>query len=244
MVWTSIKPAKFAYQPGKWIFKPTFQGYLRAVTEYRIPALALNSFIISIVSALIALSIGTLAAYALVRFPGKHNKKTVFFFLMVRVIPPISLILPIFLIGKFFDILDTRIIMIIVYQILCITFSVLMMRGFLQNIPVEYEEAAMLEGCSRLKSFFLVTLPLIKNGLFATGIFLFLYSWKEFTYALFLTSFKARTLPTAVEYFLSTKGVEWNAAMAYGFITILPAIVIAVILRDYMIQGLTFGLSK
>jgi len=244
MAWTSIKPMKFAYQPGKWIFKPTFQGYVGAVTEFRISTLALNSFIISIVSALIALSIGTLAAYALVRFQMKHKKKIVFFFLMARFIPPMALMLPMFLIGNFLGIIDTHIIMIIVYQILCITLTVLLMKGFLQNIPTEYEEAAMLEGCSRLRAFFLVTLPLIKNGLFATGIFLFLYTWKEFEYALFLTSFKARTLPTAAEYFSGAQGVEWNPAMAYGVMTILPALVIAIIFRNYMIQGLTFGLSK
>jgi multiple sugar transport system permease protein len=242
--WTSIKPSKFAYDPGKWIFKPTFEGYLNTMTEYRIPELALNSFIVSGISVLIALSVGTLAAYAMVRYQMKHKKKITFFFLAIRFIPPLTLVLPLFLIGKQLGILDTRIILIISYQILCITFSVLMMKGFLQNIPSEYEEAAMIEGCTRLKAFFLVTLPLVKNGLFATGIFLFLYAWKDFVYAFFLTSFRARTLPTAVEYFLTIKGVNWNAAMAYGFLTILPTLIIAIILRNYMIQGLTFGLSK
>ena len=244
MFWTSIKPRKFAYQPEKWIFKPTFQGYTDALTEHRIPTLAFNSFAVSIVATIIALFIGTLSAYALVRFQMKHKKKLVFFFLMVRFIPPVSLIIPMFLLGKFFGLLDTQLILILVYQILCITFTVLMMKGFLQNIPPYFEEAAMIEGCSRFKSFFLVTLPLIKNGLFATGIFLFLYTWKEFPYALFLTTFNARTLPTAVQYFLGTQGVEWNAAMAYGFMSIIPVLAVAVIFRNYMIKGLTFGLSK
>ncbi len=146
--------------------------------------------------------------------------------------------------GKALGILDTKLILIISYQILCITFAVLMMKGFLAGVPPAYEEAAMLEGCSRLKAFFLVTIPLIKNGLFATGIFLFLYTWKEFEYALFLTTFNGRTLPTAVQYFLGTQGVEWNAVMAYGVMSIIPVLVISVVFRDYMIQGLTFGLSK
>ncbi|MFW5985956.1 MAG: carbohydrate ABC transporter permease [Halanaerobiales bacterium] len=244
MVWTSVKPRKFSYHPGIWRFKPTLQGYVDVLTEHRIPSLALNSFVISVAATIIALVIGTLAAYALVRFNTKHRRKTTLFFLIVRFIPPISLIIPMFLLGKFTGILDTRLILVLVYQILCITFTVLMMKGFLKNIPASFEEAAMLEGCSRLKAFFLVTIPLIKNGLFATGIFLFLYTWKEFQYALFLTSYKARTLPTAVQYFLGTQGVEWNAAMAYGFMSIVPVLVVAVIFRDYMIQGLTFGLSK
>jgi len=244
MVWTSIKPRRYAYQPGKWIFKPSLQGYADAITEHRIPTLALNSLIVSVSSTIIALAIGTLAAYALVRFENKYHNQTIYLFLIVRFIPPVSLIIPLFLLGKFVGILDTRIILILVYQILCITFTVLMMKGFLANIPTDYEEAAMLEGCSRLKAFFLVTIPLIKNGLFATGIFLFLYTWKEFPYALFLTSFKARTLPTAVQYFLGTQGVDWNAMMAYGFMAVIPVLVLALLFRNYMIQGLTFGLSK
>jgi len=244
MFWTSIKPRKYAYQPGKWIFKPTIQGYVTAITEHRIPVLALNSIIVSISSTLLALFVGTIAAYALVRYKTKYRKQTVFLFLFVRFIPPISLVIPVFLLGKFVGLLDSRLILIAVYQILCITFSVLMMKGFLENIPPDYEEAAMLEGCSRIRAFYVATLPLIKNGLFATGMFLFLYTWKEFPYALLLTSFKARTLPTAVQYFLGSQGVKWNSMMAYGFMSVLPVLVLAFIFRDYMIKGLTFGASK
>lgn len=244
MFWTSIKPRLLSYQPGSWIFTPTLEGYRDVLTKHRIPTLTWNSVFISVIATLIALFIGTLAAYALVRYKGKHNKKITLFFLIVRFIPPISLIIPMFLIGKLMGILDTKLILIFIYQILCITFAVLMMKGFLKNIPTSFEEAAMLEGCSRVKAFFLVTIPLIKNGLFATGIFLLLYTWKEFEFALFLTSYNARTLPTAVQYFMGTQGVEWNSAMAYGFMSIIPMLIVAIRFRKYMIQGLTFGVSK
>ena len=244
MIWTSIKPRIYAYQPGEWLFVPTFQGYISVLNQHRINTLFWNSLIISLIATAVALFVGTLAAYGLIRFESRHNRKITLFFLIVRFIPPISLIIPLFFLGKTFGILDSKRFLILVYQILCITFTVLMMKGFLKNIPSAYEEAAMLEGCSRVKAFFLVTIPLIKNGLFATGIFLFLYTWKEFEYALFLTSFNGRTLPTAVQYFLATQGVQWNEAMAYGVMSIIPVLAIAVAFRDYMIQGLTFGLSK
>jgi multiple sugar transport system permease protein len=140
-------------------------------------------------------------------------------------------------------ILDTRWVLILAYQILTITFTILMMRGFIQNVPEEFEEAARIEGCSQFQAFFLITLPLVRGGLFATAVFLFLYSWNEFPYALFLTTFRARTLPTGVEYFLGTQGVDWNAAMAYGFMSVIPVLLAAVFLRRYLIQGLTFGVG-
>jgi multiple sugar transport system permease protein len=241
--WTSIKPKRFAYDPGVWVFMPTFAGYRDAIADYNIPQLALNSVIVSLVTVVLALLIGTVAAYAMVRFRFRGRKASFFYFLAVRFIPPIALVLPLFLLASFVGLLDTRLILILAYQILTITFTILMMRGFIQSVPVELEEAARLEGCSQLQAFVLITLPIVRGGLFATAVFLFLYSWNEFPYALFLTTFRARTLPTGVEYFLGTQGVDWNAAMAYGFMSVIPVLVVAVFLRQYLIQGLTFGVG-
>lgn len=241
--WTSIKPRRFAYDPGAWVFTPTLQGYVDAIQNFNIPQLALNSVIVSVITVTASLLIGTIAAYALVRFRFRFRKASFFLFLAVRFIPPIALVLPMFLLARFLRLLDTHLVLILAYQILTITFTVLMMRGFIQGVPVEYEEAAKIEGCSQLQAFFLITLPMVRGGMFATAVFLFLYSWNEFPYALFLTTFRARTLPTGVEYFLGTQGVDWNAAMAYGFMSVIPVLVVAVVLRRYLIQGLTFGVG-
>lgn len=241
--WTSIKPKTFSYDPGVWIFTPTFAGYRDAILDYNIPQLVINSVIVSLATAALALSIGTIAAYAMVRFRFKLRKASFFYFLSVRFVPPVALVLPIFLLAHFLGLLDTRLILILAYQILTITFTILMMRGFIQSVPPEFEEAAMIEGCSRLQAFVLITLPLVRGGMFATAVFLFLYSWNEFPYALFLTTFQARTLPTGVEYFLGTQGVDWNAAMAYGFMSVIPVLLAAIFLRRYLIQGLTFGVG-
>ena len=125
MFWTSIKPRKFAYVPGKIFFKPTIQGYIEALNSYRLPQLALNSLIVSLVASFTALVIGTLAAYALARFEYRYRKANMLFILMVRFIPPIALVLPMYLLANFTGLLDTRLILIAAYQILCITFTIL-----------------------------------------------------------------------------------------------------------------------
>ena len=240
---TSIKPKKYAYDPGKWIFRPSFEGYTEALRDYNIPHLALNSAIVAAFTVVIALAFGTLAAYSLARFQYKMRKPTFFLFLSVRFIPPLALVLPLFLLGRTLHLLDTRFILVAAYQLLTITFTILMMKGFIQGIPKEFEEAATLEGCSQIQAFLLVTLPLVRGGMFATAVFLFLYSWNEFPYALFLSTFKSRTLPTGVEYFLGTQGVNWSGAMAYGFMSVLPVLAAAILFRRYMVQGLTFGVG-
>jgi multiple sugar transport system permease protein len=242
--WTSLKPPRLAYQPGAWIFRPTLVGYVDAISAHRIPQLAWNSVVVAVTATLIALVLGTLAAYALVRFRFRLRRPTFMFFLGARFVPPVALVIPAFLLANFVNILDTRLVLVLMYLVLTVTFTVLMMKGFLQGISVEHEEAALLDGCTRLGAFVRITLPMLRGGLFATAVFLFMYAWNEFPYALFLTSFRARTLPTAVEYFEGVQGVAWNGAMAYGFMSMLPVLVLALLVRQYMIQGLTFGISR
>lgn len=242
--WTSIKPPRLAYQPGAWVFRPTFQGYVDAITAHRIPQLAWNSVVVSTIATAIALVLGTFAAYALVRFRFKLRRPVFMFFLGARFVPPVALVIPAFLLANFVGILDTRLVLVLMYLVLTVTFTVLMMRGFLQGVSVDHEEAALLDGCTRVGAFVRITLPMLRGGLFATAVFLFMYAWNEFPYALFLTTFRARTLPTAVEYFEGVQGVAWNGAMAYGFMSMLPVLILAMLVRKYMIQGLTFGISR
>jgi multiple sugar transport system permease protein len=242
--WTSIKPPRLAYQPGAWVFQPTFQGYIDAISAHRMPQLAWNSVVVSTTTTAIALVLGTFAAYALVRFRFGLRRPAFLFFLGARFVPPIALVIPAFLLANFAGILDSRLVLVLMYLVLTVTFTVLMMKGFLQGISVDHEEAAVLDGCTRVGAFLRITLPMLRGGLFATAVFLFMYAWNEFPYALFLTTFRARTLPTAVEYFEGVQGVAWNAAMAYGFLSMLPVLILAMLVRKYMIQGLTFGISR
>lgn len=244
VVWTSLKPPRLAYQPGAWTFRPTLQGYVDALSAHRIPELALNSLIVASITTFIALTLGTLAAYALVRFPFKYRTHVFVFFLGARFVPPVALVIPAFLLASRIGIGDTRTVLVLMYLVLTLTFTVLMMRGFLQGVSAEHEEAAVLDGCTRLGAFVRITLPMLRGGLFATAVFLFMYAWNEFPYALFLTSFRARTLATAVEYFEGVQGVAWNGAMAYGFLSMLPVLILALLVRKYMIQGLTFGITR
>ena len=206
---TSLKPRVYVYDPSKWIFTPSLDGYKAAVGIGVLSRMRLSIVVAGITTAS-SLFIGSLAAYAIARFRFRFRMVLLNLFIMVRYIPPISLIFPLLIIAKILNLFDTIWILIIAYHLLCVTFTVLMMSGFFKGIPASLEEAAMLDGCSRLGAFFHITLPIAAGGLFATGVFVFIYAWSEFTYAMFLTAFQARTWPTTLSRFMGILGVDWG----------------------------------
>jgi len=240
---TSLKPRVYVYDPSKWIFTPSLDGYKAAVGIGVLSRMRLSIVVAGITTAS-SLFIGSLAAYAIARFRFRFRMVLLNLFIMVRYIPPISLIFPLLIIAKTLNLFDTIWILIIAYHLLCVTFTVLMMSGFFKGIPASLEEAAMLDGCSRLGAFFHITLPIAAGGLFATGVFVFIYAWSEFTYAMFLTAFQARTWPTTLSRFMGILGVDWGALTATTTMGVVPVLVLTLVVRRYIIQGLTFGLLE
>lgn len=241
---TSFKPRVYVYDPSKWIFKPSLSGYFDVLFKTELLNRMANSTFVSVIATLSSLLIGTLAAYSLVRIQLRFNQTLLRLFIVVRFLPPISLVFPWFIVGNVLHIIDTPWILILAYQLLGITFTVLMMSGFFRRVPIELEEAALIDGCTRLKAFFRITLPLCAGGLFATGIFVFLYTWNEFTYAIFLTFFRSRTWPTILSMFVGIRGVEWGPMTASAMLGATPVLIAALLLRRYIIQGLTFGILE
>ena len=200
--------------PPLWFFTPTLNNYRDLLNRGIFGTYSLNSLVVVICSVFVSLLIATPAAYALSRFSFKGKKDISFWILSVRMAPAIAVVIPYFFLGSFIGILDTRLVLIIAYLSFNVPFAVWMLKGFIDEIPVQIDEAAMIDGCSRFQVFSGLIVPLVANGLAATSILCLIQSWNEFTFALFLTTTDARTLPTIVTQFLTFQGVVWGEMSA------------------------------
>lgn len=241
MLLVSLKTGTQTLDPGLWIFKPTLDNYKETFLYRNITSYLSNSLIVVMVTTLISIVIGGLAAYGFARFEFKKRENLAFWVLSLCMLPPMATVIPFFVMAQMLHILDTHLVLIICYMLFNIPFTIWMMRGFFEEIPLAIEEAALVDGCSRFQVFLKILLPLALPGLIATAIFCIIQSWNEFAFALFLTSSDANTLPTTVTLFLSITGVVWGEMSAVGVITIIPVLVFAMVVQKYMIRGLTFG---
>lgn len=244
MVLISLKPRVDIFEPGKFIFTPTLQNYGNIIKNAHILDYFKNSMIVSVVSTAISLVIGSFAAYGFARFHWKNRENTAFMVLSQRMLPSMAIVIPYFLMAMAGRLLDTKIILIICYLLFNIPFTILMMRGFFEDIPVEIEDAGKIDGCSGFQVLKELVLPLSLPGLTATAIFCLINSWNEFVFANFLTSVKAKTVPTSVMLFLSVSGTKWGEMAATGVLSSLPVIIFGIAVQKYMIRGLTFGAVK
>lgn len=225
-------------------FKPTLENYRDLFARGVFGHYFVNSLLTVLASVALSLVIAAPAAYGLARFNFRRKKDVAFWILSIRMAPAIAVVIPYFLIGSLLGILDTRLVLVISYLSFNIPFAVWMLRGFIEEVPVEVDEAAMIDGCSRFGAFVRLILPLTANGLAATSILCIIQSWNEFTFALFLTTTNARTLPTIVTQFLTFQGVVWGEMAAAATITTIPVVVFALLVRKHLITGLTFGATK
>lgn len=244
MVMTSLKTRVQTIDPSVWIFSPTLENYQSVFQKRNLFMYIKNSSIVVSLTTLISLVLGTLAAYGLARFRFPRREDIAFWILSLRMLPPMAVVIPFFLLGRFIGLLDTHILLIIVYLSFNIPFTVWMMRGFIEEIPQEVEEAAWIDGCSRIQGLFRVVFPLILPGIAATAIFCVIQSWNEFALAFFLTSFNARTVPTTVTFFLSVLGVIWGEMAAVGVVATAPVLLFALLVQKYLVRGLTLGALK
>jgi multiple sugar transport system permease protein len=244
MILTSIKSRVDVIDPSVWIFKPTLDNYLRIFEKRNLLFNIMNSLIVVGGTTVISLVLGTLAAYGFARFQFKRKEDLAFWILSLRMLPPMAVVISFFVLGRLLHLLDTHIYLIIIYLSFNVPFTIWMMRGFIEDIPLEIEESAWLDGCSRYRGFFSVVFPLISPGLIATAIFCIIQSWNEFSLAFFLTTFNAKTIPTIVTAFLSVTGVLWGEMAAVGIVAIAPIIIFAFLVQKNLVRGMTFGAIK
>ncbi len=200
-----------------------------------------NSMIIAGVSTVAAVVLGLLAAYAFSRFPVPGKGDLLFFILSTRMLPPVVVTIPIFLMYRRLGLHDTHIGLILLYTVFNLSFSVWLMKGFLDEIPREYEEAALVDGYTRLQAFFKVVLPNSLSGLAATTVFCLIFAWNEYAFALMLTTDKARTAPPSITTMLGRGGIEWASIAAGSLGFLIPVVLVTFALRKYLLRGVTFG---
>jgi multiple sugar transport system permease protein len=200
-----------------------------------------NSLIIAGGSTFFSVTLGLFAAYAFSRFdiPGKGD--LLFFILSTRMLPAVVVAVPLFLMFRQLGLHDSHLGMIILYTVFNLSLTTWLLKGFIDEIPVEYEEAAMVDGYSRWQSFFKIVLPQATTGIAATTVFAMIFSWNEYAFALLMTSENARTAPPAIATMLGRGGIEWSAIAAGTLAFLIPVIIIAFALRKHLLRGVTFG---
>ncbi len=202
-----------------------------------------NSFIIAGAATVLAVLIGSLAAYGLARYRagGDHLP---FYILSQRFMPPVAVIFPFLLFFKALKWVDTHQALILIYLTFNLPYAVWMMRGFFLEIPVEIEESALVDGCSPFGAFWRIALPLAAPGIVATGVFCFIFSWTEFFFAVSLTRTDAVTLPVYIANFFGRMMIQWGLVGSTSVMAMLPLFLLSVIVQRFLVRGLTMGAVK
>jgi multiple sugar transport system permease protein len=200
-----------------------------------------NSIVIGFGSTFLAVFLGTLAAYGFSRFKVPLKDDLMFFILSTRMMPPIAVAIPIFLMYRELGLSDTALGMILLYTAVNLSLSVWLLKGFIDEIPREYEEAALVDGYTRLQAFIKVVLPQMRAGIAATAIFCLIFAWNEYAFALLLTSGEAQTAPPFIPLIIGEGGLDWPAVAAGTTLFLLPVVVFTVLLRNQLLRGITFG---
>jgi multiple sugar transport system permease protein len=237
----------FAVPPVWFDFPPTLKHYHAAFVERPFLLFAWNSLVIAVVTTLISLVFGTMAGYALARFkyPGRWKYHISFWILSTRMMPPIVTIVPLFILFNIFHLLNTKTAVIIAYTAFNLPFVTWMMKSYFQDLPVELEEAAIVDGDTRWGAFLRVALPLARPGLAATAIFSLILAWNEFLLALIITQTEQSvTLPVGISGRVTQYTTYWGEISAAGFLACIPIVLFAFVVQRHLVRGLSFGAVK
>lgn len=239
------KPADIFVKPPKlFFFSIDIQSYYQVLGRADVIDFIWNSIIICSISVIIAMIFGTLAAYGLNRFKFRGNKDISFGIVSIRMAPPVVAIVPIFILANKLNLYDTHFVLIILYLIFNIPFTVWMMRGYISQIPIELDEAALVEGCNRFQAIRFVIFPLLKTGMITTAIMNFIFSWNEFFFAFLLTGNKAKTVPVGISGYITQTGIRWDELTTAGTIILIPILVLSLVSGRQFIKGLLEGALK
>jgi multiple sugar transport system permease protein len=200
-----------------------------------------NSLVVGFGSTFLAVFLGTLAAYGFSRFRVPLKDDLLFFILSTRMMPPIAVAIPIYLMYRETGLSDTRLGMILLYTAVNISLAVWLLKGFIDEIPREYEDAAMVDGYTRLQAFLKVVLPQAATGIAATAIFCLIFAWNEYAFAVLLTSGEAQTAPPFIPIIIGEGGQDWPAVAAGTTLFLIPIVVFTIVLRKHLLRGITFG---
>jgi ABC-type glycerol-3-phosphate transport system permease component len=247
MALSSLKTLRELYTvpPSWWPEVMTFDNYRRVIWQSNIPRYFLNSVVISLGSTAIALALAVFASYGFARFRFRGKAASQAFVLVGQLLPTAAIIVPLFVTLRALGLVNTYLGLILVYTILTLPLSVWMLTSYFRAIPVELEEAAIMDGASRLAVLFRITLPLSLPGLVSIVIYAFVTTWNEFIFALvFAQDARVRTLPIGIAEFTTEFNTDWGAVMAASMIMTLPVAALFMALQRLFIGGLTAGAVK
>jgi multiple sugar transport system permease protein len=201
----------------------------------------INSLVIGFGSTFLAVVLGTLTAYGFSRFKVPLKDDLLFFILSTRMMPPIAVAIPVYLMYRELGLTDTKLGMILLYTAVNVSLAVWLLKGFIDEIPREYEEAAMIDGYTRLQAFRKVVLPQAATGIAATAIFCLIFAWNEYAFAVLLTSGEAQTTPPFIPFIIGEGGQDWPAVAAGTTLFLIPIVAFTILLRKHLLRGITFG---
>jgi multiple sugar transport system permease protein len=240
-----VAPETYAAAP--WWEQRIFDGgerVLRVKGEVQLspyPSRFLNSLIVAITSTVLAVGMGTLTAYGFSRFRVPAENDWLFFILSTRMLPPVVVAIPMFLMYRVVGLTDTHLGLIILYTAFNLSFSVWLMKGFMDEIPKEYEEAALVDGYTRMQAFWKIVLPEAVTGIAATAVFCFIVAWNEYAFALIMTNRRAQTAPPFIPAQVGSGLTDWTTIAAGTVLFLLPVAIFTFALRHHLLRGVTFG---
>lgn len=246
LVMTAFKYGRDAFAiPPQWLFfEFTLKNFKEVLSETKTMLFIKNSLIISSGTTLLSLALGVPAGYALARTKSRLMHTSSFFFLILLMVPPVAMLIPFYLIMRDINLLGTYWAVIILDTVFDASFVVWMMRSYFADVPKEMEEAALVDGASKFFAFLNIALPLSIPGIVTSAIYTFSYSWNDFLFALMLTSPKTKTIPLGILASFSAIEIGWGKMASMSIFAIIPAVIIAIFLNRYFVQGLTMGASK
>lgn len=231
-------------RPPQWLFSPIADNYRRVLTNIPFAQYLTNSLVIALGTTLGSLVLGTLAGYGFARFRFRGSEAVRFLVLVTRMAPRMVLVVPYYLMMQRLGLLDTYTGLLVAYVSFALPFSIWLLVGFFADVPIEVEEAAMIDGCNRLGVLLRVVIPIAAPGLVVAAIFAFLVSWNEFLFALILSGVHAKTLPVVIAGLSTDVGPLYGEMSAAAVMVMLPNIVMTLVLQRYLVRGLTLGAVK
>jgi multiple sugar transport system permease protein len=241
-------PTPEEYAAAPWWERVVFDGGEKIVRDGKgevqwsgYPSRFLNSLIVAITSTVLAVGMGTFTAYGFSRFKVKGEADLLFFILSTRMLPPVVVAIPMFLMYRAVGLNDSHLGLIILYTAFNLSFSVWLMKGFMDEIPKEYEEAALVDGYTRMEAFFKIVLPEAATGIAATAVFCFITAWNEYAFALIMTNRRAQTAPPFIPSQVGSGLPDWTVIAAGTFLFLLPVAIFTFLLRNHLLRGMSFG---
>jgi ABC-type glycerol-3-phosphate transport system permease component len=250
MVVTSVKPPDMSQTlPPVWVFRPTMSNFVSVLTgktyaSQNFGVLLLHSLIVTVASTLLALLVGVPAAYGLARVRFRGRRAAAMWILSTIMFPPAVSVVPIFILSARLSLTDTYPVLIVPYAAFSLPMVIWMLRSSIKQVPFEIEEAAMVDGLSQLAMVRVIVLPLLVPGIVAAALLCAILSWNEFLFALTLTRSKVQTAPVGLNEFTSMYGTQWGELTAAATVTVAPILVMTLVLRRRLVEGLSFGAVK